>query len=185
MDSFPRCGVVFPFSCHKSTSGRSSSRWRAGRATSSRRRGTGRSRRVAGARRSEWEERKKSRVASGSLCEPRKNRKTVTPTTDCCFFSICRGRECDWLLAAATSSEDGDMWTGNHCGTRSTAVEVPEHSRALGGALCKSRKTVVRTFRVSLRHDTIYDQASLRLHQFRKTSNAAGAGIRFICTRGV
>ena len=35
--------------------------------------------------------------------------------------------------------------TGNHC-NRSTAVEAPEHSRAVGGALCKSRKTVVRIF---------------------------------------
>ena len=25
------------------------------------------------------------------------------------FFSICRARECGWLLAAATSSEDGEM----------------------------------------------------------------------------
>ena len=83
------------------------------------------------------------------------------------FFSICRARECGWLLAAATSSEDGEMrdpvlpvalfftlWTGNHCRSRSTAVDAPEHSRAVGGALCKYRKTVVRTFRVSLRHDT-------------------------------
>ena len=56
--------------------------------------------------------------------------------------------------------------------------EERKKSRAVGGALCKSRKTVVRTFRVSLRHDTTYDQASLRLHE----SNAAGAGRRFICT---
>ena len=56
--------------------------------------------------------------------------------------------------------------------------EERKKSRAVGGALCKSRKTVVRTFRVSLRHDTTYDQASLRLHE----SGAAGAGRRFICT---
>ena len=52
------------------------------------------------------------------------------------------------------------LWTGNHCGSSSTAVEAPEHSRAVGGALCESRKTVVRTFRVSSRHDATYDQAS-------------------------
>ena len=40
-----------PISYHKSTGGRSSSRWRAGRATSSRRRNSGRSRRVAAASR--------------------------------------------------------------------------------------------------------------------------------------
>ena len=37
------------------------------------------------------------------LCEPRKSRKIVV------FFSTCRARECGWLLAAATSSEDGEM----------------------------------------------------------------------------
>ena len=31
-----------------------------------------------------------------------------------------------------------------------------------------------------IRYVTTYDQASLRLHEFRKISNAAGAGIRFI-----
>ena len=60
--------------------------------------------------------------------------------------------------------------------------EERKKSRAVGGALCKSRKTVVRTLRVSLRHDTTCDQAELRLHEFRKISNAAGAGRRFIYT---
>ena len=59
-------------------------------------------------------------------------------------FSICRARECGWLLAAATSSEDGEMrdpvlpvalfftlWRGNHCCSRLTAVEALEHSRAV------------------------------------------------------
>ena len=52
---------------------------------------------------------KKSRAGSGSLCEPRKPRKTVAPTTYCCFFSTCRARECGWLLASATSAEYGDV----------------------------------------------------------------------------
>ena len=113
MDSSPRCFLFCPISYHKSIGGRGSSKWRAGRATSSRRRGAGRSE-SCGSRSSEWEERKKSRAGRGSLCEPR-----------------------------------------------------------------KSRKTVVRTFRVSSRHDTTYDQASLRLHEFRRTSNAAGAHALF------
>ena len=98
---------------------------------------------------------------------------------DCCFFSTCRARECGWLLAAATRRLQRTercvilsylllffftLWTGNHCCSRSTAVEALEHSRAVGGALYKYRKTVVRTFRVSLRHDTFCDQAPLRLH---------------------
>ena len=37
---------------------------------------------------SEWEERKKSRAGSGSLCEPRKSRKTVAPTFDCWVLSV-------------------------------------------------------------------------------------------------
>ena len=124
-----------------------------------------------GSQSSEWEERKKSRVGSGSLCEPRKSRKTVTPATDCCLFPLVekgnvagclqlrRPRRTETCMILSCLLFFGSpLWTGNHCGSRSTAVEAPEHSRAVG------RQSFAH-FRVSLRHDTTYDQASLRHHQ--------------------
>ena len=103
---------------------------------------------------------KKSRAGSGSLCEPRKPRKTVAPTTDwCCFFPLVE----QWNMAGCLHPRllqrtetcvilsylfffSPLLRTGNHCGSQSTAVEAPEQSRAVGGRLCKSRNTVVRTF---------------------------------------
>ena len=142
---------------HKSIGSRSSSRWRAARATSSRRRRSGRCRRVAAASRRSGRNARRAgpgvaRFVNLANLARQLHRSPIV------FFSTCRVRECGWLVTSATSSEDGDkrdlvssvvffpLWTGNHCGSRSMVVEALEHSRALGGALCKPRKTVVRTF---------------------------------------
>ena len=74
-----RCGVVFLSVPCRITS---PSAGRARRATSSQ---TKRYRTLlesCGSLSSEWEERKKSNAGSGSLCEPRKPRKTLAPTAD-------------------------------------------------------------------------------------------------------
>ena len=75
-----------------------------------------------GSQSSEWEERKKSRVGRGSLCEPCKPRKTVT---------------CHGLGVVEPVYHQASLR-----GSWSTAVEAPEHSWAVGGAPCKPRKTV-------------------------------------------
>ena len=95
-----------------------------------------------------------------------------------CHKSIGGRSSSRWRAGRSTSSRRRGTGRSRRVAAASRrSGEERKKSRAGRGSLCelcKSRKTVVRTVRVSLRHDTTYD--------FRKTSNAAGAGLRFICT---
>ena len=122
MDSSPLCVSFCPISCHKSIGGRSSSRWRAGRATSSRRRGTGFPQRVAAACRRSG--RNAGRAGSGVACFV-----ILAHLARQSLFSLCSTQECCWLLAAVTSSEEGNcrMSCCARCSTRCGVMFLSSH----------------------------------------------------------
>ena len=97
--SLSRCGAVFPsVPCHhKSIGDRSSSSWRAGRATFVEMKRYWTLPKSCGSQSSEWEERKKSRAGSGSLCEPRNlARQSHRPPIVAFFHLSSKGM---WLVA--------------------------------------------------------------------------------------
>ena len=78
------------------------------------------------------QERKKNRVGRGSLGEPFKSRKTVTPTTKCCVFQLVekgnvvgclqprRPRVTETCVILSFLLFLILLWAGNHCGSWST-----------------------------------------------------------------
>ena len=122
-----------------------------------------------GSQSSKWEELKKSRAKRGSLCARRRSRKTVAchglrVVEPVYHQALLRGRSRSWRrngrkagLGEARFVNFANLarqlhrscliccfffplWTGNHCGCRSTAVEAP------GGSSAKRRTLQVRMY---------------------------------------
>ena len=130
----------------------------------------------------EWEERKKSR---GSLCARRRSRKTVACHGLRVVEPVChQGRWRSWRRIGRRAGLGKARFVNLANLTRQShrpPIVAFFHLSSKGMWLVVCSCDVLAHF-VS-RHDTTYDQASLRLHEFRKTSNRAAAGIRFLCTR--